>query len=1382
VQLANWIDRNQSFLKAERSSEGGKAMKRFWIHFSVAICLLIVAAARLAVTDSVPVVKPVLAAPPHVAQSNLVRGYIAVAVGRSPQAEGSGIYAREYPGKTIYLPRVTVYLRDAQTGKSSEESVTDLSGRFTVRVAGESRYQLCWKSDIYGSDCLKGVISAGVEPLFLGTVLIRVPHKDGFIASFGKVSFVDESPARTLEPLSDVNAFALVAARDTANKVLAEVAVNNFGDYLLPYLPVKNAVVLSAHIEKAETSFTVLPQAYKNLTRLMRYHLVIKNHSPTLDAIIPENTAGKRMQIANPGDIVTLRAVARDRDGDPLQIRWFEYAGAGTLSAKTGAQVQWKLPASPGRYFVQAMASDGKGGYARYTVQLAAGAKGVAFSGVVSGTDHKLLDGAIVEVNAQTVKTNAQGWFSIYVPESDKYVFNIRRSGYGFYSKVYDRSVAGGHWTLVRATVAIFPANGPINFTDKRSELNCPGPDTARINWNEGPALQQVWYQDGKGNNVPASQLTLPSRKPAVRHTATIAGTPSVSRAIDKALPVILPWQHKRSISCGPGISVSIPANSLQRPSGAAPTGQIEVTLSTVDLNTPEQMPGDDGVKQPGGIGWMQSYGAGSVELRDTGSGDRLELKAGTTAKIVIPVDPSQLAAGGPLKPTVPLLYYDEKNGIWQQQGVLTLDAAKKNYIATVKHLSSLNTDVVYTNPSCVRVQSSIPTPFDMEVIIPLTGGAAPKLKKITITDAPPYVIYHLPNNTNITITAIAPASGATPPRSLGIFVVNTGPPQAAGFGAPPPASACATEVTLSAANFPPNQGEFLHGLFSFAATTINEADIPTPGTISHDLDVATQNYYTHIDPAVAGHPSGQRQTFTDFRNKNGFTSPPGFHLCGAVPCEDPDTEINTAYANSGDLGFGRDMHCRRISTASGFDYACYVTNYGNVALNSDDQQDANDAFNNNVPFATVAMEYSRINDDTDAITDRHVKFYVYNAAGVRVNNADLDGHGRRPIPQLCMVCHGGAYPGGGNPGVPGFTTPDEVKLGSRFIPFDLRFLTFPNVAGSPDKGAQQSAMKHLNQDIVAHVPPLTGPDPLADVISGMYPGAPTTQDENFVVPGWRQTTLPNTAAQEAFYKRVVADTCRNCHILQPFANVSNEREGMNLQFNSARDFLRSQAITGSPATYSAFTQAEQRVCSDHVMPHAQRTFEIFWGQYWENGFGAFNPTIAAQFQAFGDTMNALPRPAGWPAGEAWPPQWNGELCGPYTGAGATPPSFYSTFVHPLWSRNYALSGPTRQCTTCHSELTGTSTQTHDALLNPTTGFFGGPAPIVITNDAANSPLILRLHGTGVQQMPQGCPSGTLRCLNEAGGVYDPVSDPNPNSTSTEINRVIYWINHGALP
>src|SRR5262249_6937904 len=160
------------------------------------------------------------------------------------------------------------------------------------------------------------------------------------------------------------------------------------------------------------------------------------------------------------------------------------------------------------------------------------------------------------------------------------------------------------------------------------------------------------------------------------------------------------------------------------------------------------------------------------------------------------------------------------------------------------------------------------------------------------------------------------------------------------------------------------------------------------------ELNTATNNYYAQIDPPSPGHQNGERSTFPDFRSKNGFTHPPGFQLCGGSVCDNPDDEINVVYANSGDLGFGRDMHCRRTDTGggTGFDYACYVTNYGDLA--SDDTLDAENAHNNSGVVATVAMEYSRLTP-ADALTDRHVKFYVYNNLDARVNDANLDGAGK---------------------------------------------------------------------------------------------------------------------------------------------------------------------------------------------------------------------------------------------------------------------------------------------------------------------------------------------------------------------------------------------------
>src|SRR5438445_786814 len=67
---------------------------------------------------------------------------------------------------------------------------------------------------------------------------------------------------------------------------------------------------------------------------------------------------------------------------------------------------------------------------------------------------------------------------------------------------------------------------------------------------------------------------------------------------------------------CGPGIQSEIPPNSLVDSTGAAPAGNVQVALTTVDINSPEQMPGDDTVLQASGATRvMQSYGAGTIEV-----------------------------------------------------------------------------------------------------------------------------------------------------------------------------------------------------------------------------------------------------------------------------------------------------------------------------------------------------------------------------------------------------------------------------------------------------------------------------------------------------------------------------------------------------------------------------------------------------------------------------------------------------------------------------------------------------------------------------------------------------------------------------------------------
>jgi hypothetical protein len=1207
-----------------------------------------------------------------------VRGYIATTVGGRVDVPGV-----PPPARDVFLPGINVFLRNDQTGEESKPAITDLSGRFTLRAPSEGRYRVCWKAPGFVDDCSKEIFSVSSAPVHVSTVHIMPDRGDRTTVVFGKVRMKDGSSPRTLEPLANVNAFARVALLDGGDNLIQEVFVNNFGDYLLPKVPVKAPIVLRTQIEGATRDQRILPEANLDQAPFHAIDLVVGNAPPRLEPIVPTTAMGKRVKTATPGDKVRLDARAFDADGDPLKFSWLVADGSGTLNATDTPGVTWTLPNLAGLYSVTLLAYDGKGGYTRSSLSLRTDNLGIPFSGQVVTNNGLAVAGAQVEVNGQLAITDAQGFFQLRVMDAVRFVLNIRKPGFALVSRIYDDSVVGGRWPMARASVTSIDPTRDNEVVNQRDPRDCPGPASARLNWRDYPQLAQPQWQDGKGNVVaPFGKLEVP-------------------------LPQVNP--DERPKECGPGIRVRIPANALVDERGQPPTGNVDVALSTVDLMSPEQMPGDYTVKSAGGgTQVMQSYGAGIVEI--TGAGRRYNLKSGATAQVEIPVDPSQLAAGGPLPPTIPLLFYDERAGVWIPEGDATL--AGTVYVATVKHFTPFNTDTLKVNQSCVRVLSpTLPSTYNLEVTIPMGPGAAPKVITNLINNAPPseHVIYNLPSNVNIVLVPIR----LTDNTPIGTFVVNTGGhqnPTTPNLPSGPPYVACSTQVTLTELAVPdePLSGEFLHGLFSFEATNLNElnpAD-PTQAALKKALDDSTKSYYQQIDPR------GKRLNLGDFKKTNGFGGP---------------GELHAIYANSGDLGFGRDMYCVR----NGADVAAYVTNYGNILTS--DTQDAIDAANGAAvggdptkgatPVATVAMEYSRIEsppgnpvefDDPERV----VKFYVYNADGSQLlRSADLDSGLNlrpRPIPQLCMVCHNGKYPGGVVTGAaPPFNSRDDVKLNSRFLPFDLHFYTFPLAPN--DKANQQAVFKSMNENIVKNTPP----DPaIENLITRWYAGGPT-QDENVVVSGW--DTQPS---HHAMYQNVVSRACRTCHVANVFQAI---------KFDQASQVID---ILGS---------VETRVCVQHVMPHAKVTHRIFWT--------SVGPHMPAQLQAFGDTFGA-----GGAHG------WSGTHCGQFTPGGTTPVSFYASTIQPIFE------GVTGHCTSCHigntppKNLNLTAANSYSNLFNvnsieqPTIKRIG---PF----DAANSYLFLKINGTQPSTVPEN------RRM--------PLDGP-PFLNAGDTTTIQSWINSGA--
>ncbi len=306
-----------------------------------------------------------------------------------------------------------------------------------------------------------------------------------------------------------------------------------------------------------------------------------------------------------------------------------------------------------------------------------------------------------------------------------------------------------------------------------------------------------------------------------------------------------------------------------------------------------------------------------------------------------------------------------------------------------------------------------------------------------------------------------------------------------------------------------------------------------------------TQQYYDEIDAPL---------TLNAFKTAYGF----------------PGNEVTATYYNHGDLGLGREMHCKTfITPAAQVGVACYVSNYsgatngagvGIPAFNVSQATVLADAVARQHAFATVAMVYE------PTFAPNQVKFMVYDAAGNRANTAQLDSTANNvSIPNNCLSCHGtsATYDSG----------TDSVSTDARFLPFDpdaFRYSTAPGFTYAD----QADAFRRLNQLVK-----LTNTNAaINEFIDGLYApklvSDPTAvANPDFVPADWANAT--DNLNGTALYLGVVKPACRTCHM-----SSSNP----TLDFADYSDFT----------TFAAAIRND--VCgTSHVMPHAERVMKNFW-------------------------------------------------------------------------------------------------------------------------------------------------------------------------------------------
>lgn len=140
------------------------------------------------------------------------------------------------------------------------------------------------------------------------------------------------------------------------------------------------------------------------------------------------------------------------------------------------------------------------------------------------------------------------------------------------------------------------------------------------------------------------------------------------------------------AVSTPDGLAVSIPANAIAN----GYQGEVRVYATNIDptdIAGVSPIPGMECRNASGEEGVMISYGMGNIELED-GAGNPLQLADGGMAQLTFPI-PASTQGNAPN--TIPLWYFDETTGYWQEEGSATLQGT--NYVGEVAHFTLWNCD-----------------------------------------------------------------------------------------------------------------------------------------------------------------------------------------------------------------------------------------------------------------------------------------------------------------------------------------------------------------------------------------------------------------------------------------------------------------------------------------------------------------------------------------------------------------------------------------------------------------------------------------------------------------------------------------------------------------
>lgn len=1036
------------------------------------------------------------------------------------------------PIAEIEVADAIMSLRDP-AGTVVDSSKTALNGHFNLSAKPGQTYQICW--EIQGQTGCVTKVEVGKSPVWAGRLRARL----GVPYVFGSVLTGDARPCWVQDSFFGLDVSTEIRGAGKTTRA------NTQGEYIL--VPQPGATfILSAECEKSQA----VQQVTAN-SQMQQVDLNLGNRAPRITSLAATD-GSKFVTRTTMGQTLEMISSTRELDGDTVEYSWKLADGQmGMLGSSTSNIEKWQLPNLDGNQSVYVMARDAKGGFAFKRFEMQVGINQIDASGIaVDQLTGKPVRNATVTFGNATALTSNSGWFSLSTAAvaDDRYVLNITHPNFALVSRILDKSSTGNTYQMIRTQVTTHRGDQDIDIEDKRSAGAC---GTAV----KGGAQQVVRLASP---TFYVEEMDKAGDKRAQTDQTGEHDASDKSRADQFDREEEIRKYLEAQQLCDPrGVRIRIAGGSLVDVNGMKWVGLVRASVATLNPAL-RALPGDyQAIDANGDRVEMLSFGAAYAEFTDV-SGRKLQLVPGATAKIMVPVSAYQIASANP---AIAQWSYDQKTGFWQEEakGILTMTSDGPRYVGKTEHFSAINMDVAGNDPAfatCARVEVDAAFSAWNNLVLRAYvsyGGNSVQVKETPLDTAQYHAIYRIPFNTGTPNTLRLELRGTLGGQQLVLLdnIINTDTrPKMTGTNLwpPYPYTECGDPILLTTGpGVVPAYGDYdTTGRPSFLIGPYGEFN-PSDGAQQ------TIDYYAALD---AGSPTGAKDTLGKWWSANGF----GTDGLGAGN----PTYVNQAYLNHNDLGFGRDMHCLK----TGGNLSCYVTNYGLANQNLHNANDA-EAKNPMTRGATVAMEY-----DAAANSDERVQFYVFGggvATSGRINFADLDGFGPKPVPFLCMVCHGGGPSLNGN----------KKVSHARFREFDLPSFRYSknrqwDFGQTTLNGTELGNFAKLN----SMVRDTTVSMPIGLLIDQWYPGgfagnpAPVLPN-----PPAKWTPTSPTPDDLTYYHQVYAKTCRTCHLARDEGNPENFFVFGKLAQLAVTKF----AVCGSGSPKRRF------------MPNAVVTYKNFW-------------------------------------------------------------------------------------------------------------------------------------------------------------------------------------------